>query len=68
MTLVNNSKAMLNTLASGTSLVVDRYAYSGMAYTLAKKLPGLNAQVGTCNVSSIVEGILSARATVLNVL
>ena len=40
---------MLNTLASGTSLVVDRYAYSGMAYTLAKQLPGLNAQVGTCN-------------------
>ena len=52
--LAHNSKAMLNTLASGTSLVVDRYAYSGMAYTLAKQLPGLNAKVGACNVSSRV--------------
>lgn len=34
---------MLRLLACGTSLVVDRYAYSGLAYTAAKAVPQLGA-------------------------
>ena len=30
------------TLRAGTTLVVDRYAYSGVAFTAAKALPGLD--------------------------
>eukprot|EP00877_Chromochloris_zofingiensis_P009830 jgi/Chrzof1/50/Cz01g01200.t1 len=33
--------ALLQALRSGTTLVVDRYAYSGVAYTAAKQVPGL---------------------------
>ncbi|KAL4425852.1 hypothetical protein ABPG75_009868 [Micractinium tetrahymenae] len=33
---------LLRKLASGTTLVVDRYAYSGVAFTAAKGLPGLD--------------------------
>ena len=29
-------------LAGGTTLVVDRYAYSGAAFTAAKNSPGLD--------------------------
>lgn len=36
------SSALLSALLSGTSLVVDRYAYSGVAYSAAKGLPGLD--------------------------
>lgn len=32
------SDTMLEKLAQGTSLVIDRYAYSGVAYTSAKVL------------------------------
>ena len=32
--------ALLAKLAAGTTLVVDRYAYSGVAFTAAKNLPG----------------------------
>ena len=35
--------ALLSKLASGTTLVVDRYAYSGVAFTAAKRVPGLDA-------------------------
>lgn len=36
------SKEMLEKLNSGVSLVVDRYSFSGMAYSLSKNKPGLN--------------------------
>jgi thymidylate kinase len=36
---------MFSKLNSGTTLVVDRYSYSGMAYTLAKNIPGIDQQV-----------------------
>ena len=32
------------TLRAGTTLVVDRYAYSGVAFTAAKALPGLDLE------------------------
>jgi hypothetical protein len=38
---------MLAALESGTTLVVDRYSYSGMAYTLSKQLPGIDAQASS---------------------
>ncbi|KAK9826824.1 hypothetical protein WJX81_004382 [Elliptochloris bilobata] len=34
--------ALLAALAAGRTLVVDRYAYSGVAFTAAKRLPGLD--------------------------
>lgn len=36
--------AMEAALAGGTTLVVDRYAYSGVAFTAAKGLPGLDRE------------------------
>lgn len=33
---------LLRKLHEGTTLVVDRYAYSGVAFTAAKGLPGLD--------------------------
>jgi dTMP kinase len=33
--------ALLAALRSGTTLIVDRYAYSGVAFTAAKRAPGL---------------------------
>ena len=33
---------MLAALKSGTTLVVDRYSYSGVVFTSAKQLPGLD--------------------------
>jgi len=35
---------MLDKLQQGTTLVVDRYAYSGVAYTSAKHVPGLDVE------------------------
>ncbi|KAF8071262.1 hypothetical protein HT031_001345 [Scenedesmus sp. PABB004] len=35
--------ALLQALQSGTTLVVDRYAYSGVAYSAAKAAPGMDA-------------------------
>lgn len=35
--------SLLAKLAAGTTLVVDRYAYSGVAFTAAKRVPGLDA-------------------------
>ena len=35
--------ALVAALRRGTTLVVDRYAYSGVAYTAAKRRPGLDA-------------------------
>jgi dTMP kinase len=35
-------EALLAKLRGGTTLVVDRYAYSGVAFTAAKALPGLD--------------------------
>jgi hypothetical protein len=40
---------LLNKLRSGTTLVVDRYAYSGAAFTAAKEIPGLTLE--WCKVS-----------------
>ncbi|KAF6260509.1 thymidylate kinase-domain-containing protein [Scenedesmus sp. NREL 46B-D3] len=37
------SDALLRALQSGTNLVVDRYAYSGVAYSAAKGLAGVDA-------------------------
>ena len=36
------SKEMISKLNQGISLVVDRYSFSGMAYSLSKMNPGLN--------------------------
>lgn len=36
---------MLKALESGKTLIVDRYSFSGMAYSLAKRLPGMDQQV-----------------------
>ena len=33
---------LLRKLQAGTTLIVDRYAYSGVAFTAAKGLPGLD--------------------------
>ena len=35
-------QAMLSALQSGTTLIVDRYSYSGVVFTAAKELPGLD--------------------------
>ena len=35
-------EAMLSVLQSGTTLVVDRYSFSGVVFTAAKQLPGLD--------------------------
>ncbi|KAL3155999.1 hypothetical protein ABBQ32_012988 [Trebouxia sp. C0010 RCD-2024] len=35
-------EAMLAALKSGTTLVVDRYSYSGVVFTSAKQMPGLD--------------------------
>ena len=34
----------MSTLLSGTTLVVDRYAYSGVAYSAAKSVPGMDME------------------------
>jgi hypothetical protein len=36
-------ESIVSKLAAGTTLVVDRYAYSGVAFTAAKHVPGLDA-------------------------
>ena len=33
---------MLDRLQAGTTLIVDRYAFSGAVFTAAKRLPGLD--------------------------
>lgn len=38
-------------LMSGTSLIVDRYAYSGAAYTAAKQIAGLELKRCKVNLS-----------------
>lgn len=35
---------MLNKLQQGTTLVVDRYSFSGAVFTAAKKTPGLDLE------------------------
>lgn len=40
---------MLAALSAGKTLVVDRYAYSGAAFTAAKGIPGLD--LAWCKVS-----------------
>ncbi len=39
---MTNSALLESTLAAGTTLVVDRYAYSGVAFTAAKARPELD--------------------------
>ena len=41
---LRRSALMEATLRAGTTLVVDRYAYSGVAFTAAKALPGLDLE------------------------
>lgn len=36
--------ALVSALLSGTTLVVDRYAYSGVAYSAAKGVPGMDVE------------------------
>lgn len=36
------SRLLLDKLLAGTTLVVDRYAYSGVAYSAAKGVPGID--------------------------
>ena len=33
---------MMSKLRAGTTLIVDRYAFSGAVFTAAKQLPGLD--------------------------
>jgi thymidylate kinase len=40
--LVWRREELLRKLQAGTTLIVDRYAYSGVAFTAAKGLPGLD--------------------------
>jgi len=40
--LLCHREAMLAALQAGTTLVVDRYSYSGVVFTSAKQLPGLD--------------------------
>lgn len=35
-------RALVDALRAGKTLVIDRYAFSGVAYTAAKALPGLD--------------------------
>jgi dTMP kinase len=35
---------LVSALLSGTTLVVDRYAFSGVAYSAAKGVPGMDVQ------------------------
>jgi dTMP kinase len=35
---------LISALQSGTTLVVDRYAYSGVAYSAAKGVPGMDVE------------------------
>ena len=39
---LNCRQLMLSKLYSGTTLIVDRYAFSGAVFTAAKKAPGLD--------------------------
>lgn len=39
---VSCSDALVQALKSGTTLIVDRYAYSGVAYSAAKAKPGMD--------------------------
>ncbi len=43
--------AMLAALSAGRTLVVDRYAYSGAAFTAAKGVPGLD--LAWCKVKNV---------------
>jgi hypothetical protein len=43
-------RQLLDALAAGTTLVVDRYAYSGVAFTAAKGVPALD--LPWCKVGS----------------
>jgi len=43
-THTHHSRALLDKLQRGITLVVDRYAYSGIAYTAAKKVPGCGVE------------------------
>lgn len=36
--------ALVSALLSGTTLVVDRYAFSGVAYSAAKGVPGMDVE------------------------
>lgn len=42
--LVFCSDALVSALLSGTTLVVDRYAFSGVAYSAAKAVPGMDVE------------------------
>lgn len=42
--LAHPRAAILNALAAGTTLVIDRYSYSGIAYTSAKLVPHLDME------------------------
>ncbi len=46
---------MLAALQAGTTLVVDRYSYSGVVFTSAKQLPGLD--LAWCKVRCSVSAI-----------
>ena len=55
--------AMLAALSAGRTLVVDRYAYSGAAFTAAKGVPGLD--LAWCKVKSCPGTHLQPAWTVL---
>jgi dTMP kinase len=38
--------ALIGKLAEGVTLLCDRYAHSGVAYSAAKAVPGMDLQVG----------------------
>lgn len=41
---VSCREALISALLAGTTLVVDRYAYSGVAYSAAKGVPGMDVE------------------------
>ena len=56
-------RQLLDILAAGTTLVVDRYAYSGAAFTAAKGVPALDlpwCKVGACPPCSLPAALLAS--------
>ena len=56
-------RQLLDILAAGMTLVVDRYAYSGAAFTAAKGVPALDlpwCKVGACPPCSLPAAFLAS--------
>lgn len=60
---VSHRQKLVDTLAAGTTLVVDRYAFSGAAFTAAKGVPALD--LPWCKVGQISAGRMLRTACCL---